>query len=103
MYYSDRGYSVGLEIHEEGFYGNFMNKQGKKITEGPLKYSEQGVQNYLGFLPSNRDKRKEKKRIAWWAILNIDYLFFRLRCFFIRLFKIFHCSIIVSVGDTLLC
>ena len=52
MNYPDKRYSVGLDIHEEDFYGNIMTKQGQEITEGPVKYSEQGVQNFLGFLPS---------------------------------------------------
>jgi len=52
MNYPDKEYSVGLDIHEEEFYGNIMNKEGQEITEGPVKYSEQGLQNFLGFLPS---------------------------------------------------
>jgi transposase len=47
-----RRYNVGLDIHEIDFYGNIMTKQGQEITEGPVKYSEPGIQNFLGFLPS---------------------------------------------------
>ena len=47
-----RKYNVGFDIHEDGFLGVVLNKQGDIITEGPVKYSKEGVQNFLGSFPS---------------------------------------------------
>ena len=48
----ERKYYVGFDIHEEEFYGTIMDKEGKIITEGNVKYSKEGIQSFLGFLPS---------------------------------------------------
>ena len=47
-----RKYNVGLDIHEDMFYGTVLNEQGDIITEGPVKYSKEGIQNFLGSFPS---------------------------------------------------
>ncbi len=47
-----RKYNVGFDIHEEEFYGTVMAKQGEIITKGPVKYSKEGIQNFLGSFPS---------------------------------------------------
>ncbi len=47
-----RKYNVGFDIHEEDFYGTVMDKEGNIITEGPVKYSKEGIQNFLGCFPS---------------------------------------------------
>lgn len=47
---------VGLDIHENSFYGTIMDKHGEIITEGNVQYSEQGIQNFLGHLPSTKFK-----------------------------------------------
>jgi transposase len=47
-----RKYYVGLDIHEEWFYGTILNEQGDVITEGIVKYSKEGIQNFLGSFPS---------------------------------------------------
>ena len=43
-----RKYNVGFDIHEEEFYGTVMDKEGNIITEGTVKNSKEGVQNFLG-------------------------------------------------------
>ena len=48
----EKKYYVGFDIHEEEFYGTIMDKEGNIITEGTVKYSKEGVQSFLGFLPS---------------------------------------------------
>ena len=52
MVYLARKYNVGFDIHEDGFLGIVLNEQGEVITEGPVKYSKEGVQNFLGSFPS---------------------------------------------------
>ncbi len=52
MVYLTRKYNVGFDIHEEDFYGTVMDKQGNIITKGPVKYSKEGIQNFLGSFPS---------------------------------------------------
>lgn len=52
MVYLARKYNVGFDIHEEDFYGTIMNKQGDIITKGSVKYSKEGIQNFLGSFPS---------------------------------------------------
>jgi transposase len=48
-----RKYNVGLvDIHSEMFYGTVMTKQGDIITKGSVKYSKEGIQNFLGSFPS---------------------------------------------------
>jgi transposase len=47
---------VGLDIHEKNFYGTILDKQGEIITEGNVKYSKEGIQNFLGYLPSTQFK-----------------------------------------------
>jgi transposase len=47
---------VGFDIHENSFYGTIMDKHGELITEGDVKYSKEGVKNFLGFLPSTKFK-----------------------------------------------
>jgi transposase len=47
---------VGLDIHEHSFYGTILDKQGELITEGNVKYSKEGIQNFLGYLPSTKFK-----------------------------------------------
>jgi transposase len=48
----ERKYFVGFDIHEEEFYGTVMDKAGKIITEGTVKYSKEGIQSFLGCFPS---------------------------------------------------
>jgi transposase len=47
-----RKYYVGLDIHSEMFYGTILNEKGDIITEGLVKYSKEGIQNFLGSFPS---------------------------------------------------
>lgn len=47
---------VGLDIHSTSFYGTIMDKYGNIITEGTVKYSKEGIQNFLGFMPSTKYK-----------------------------------------------
>jgi transposase len=48
----NKKYNVGLDIHEEWFYGTILTEQGELITEGRVKYSKEGLQNFLGSFPS---------------------------------------------------
>jgi transposase len=47
---------VGFDIHENSFYGTIMDKHGEIITEGNVRYSSEGIQNFLGFNPSTKYK-----------------------------------------------
>jgi transposase len=47
---------VGFDIHESNFYGTIMNKNGEIITEGNVKNSKEGIQNFLGYNPSTKYK-----------------------------------------------
>jgi len=48
----ERKYYVGFDIHEKDFYGTVMDKEGNIITKGPVKYSKEGIQCFLGSFPS---------------------------------------------------
>jgi transposase len=48
----NKKYNVGLDIHEEWFYGTILTKEGELVTEGNVKYSKEGIQNFLGSFPS---------------------------------------------------
>lgn len=52
MKYNMRKYYVGLDIHSEMFYGTILTKEGDVVTEGIVKYSKEGVHNFLGNFPS---------------------------------------------------
>ena len=52
MINTNRKYNVGLDIHEEWFYGTILTKEGELVTEGTVKYSKEGIQNFLGSFPS---------------------------------------------------
>ena len=45
-------YNVGLDIHENGFFGTIMDNQGAILATGKVPYSAEGIKNFLGWLPS---------------------------------------------------
>lgn len=52
----DDKFFVGFDIHKSTFYGTIMDKHGGIIAEGNVKYSNEGIQNFLGFMPSTKYK-----------------------------------------------
>jgi transposase len=52
----DDKFYVGFDIHKSNFYGTIMDKHGEVLAEGNVKYSKEGVQGFLGFIPSTRLK-----------------------------------------------
>jgi transposase len=54
--YEEDKYYVGFDIHESSFYGTIMDNQGEILTEGNVKNSKEGIQNFLGFIPSTKYK-----------------------------------------------
>ena len=56
MRQNDDKFYVGFDIHEKSFYGTILDKDGDIISEGNVKYSKEGIQNFLGFMPSTKFK-----------------------------------------------
>jgi transposase len=54
--YKENKYYVGFDIHESSFYGTIIDTRGEIITEGYVKNSKEGIQNFLGFVPSTKFK-----------------------------------------------